>query len=102
MKEYFEIKVWHIVAVLFCLFTLYVFTTGYECGFLGGCNYPASNMWQGFARFFIIIVLSITILVFTMSAILDNEGFKIKNPFYDEGDAEAWNEYQQWLKERKK
>lgn len=98
MNEYVEIKVWHIVAVLFGLFTLYVFTTGYECGFLGFCE--TCNIWQGFVRAYITVVAVIFTTV--TAATYYNEGFKIKNPFYDEGDAEAWEEYQQWLKERKK
>jgi hypothetical protein len=102
MKEYIEIKGWPIAAILFGLFTLYVFTTGYECGFLGSCRYPTSGIWQGLVRVIVVLLLIITILTIGTVSIIDNKGFLIKNPFYDEGKAAAWEEYQQWLKDRKK
>lgn len=102
MNEYVEIKVWHIVAVLFGLFTLYVFTTGYGCGFFGSCEYPIPDKWQGTAISIILAIMVSTILTLCVLAIVEDEGFSIKNPFYNDGEAEAWKEYQQWLKERKK
>lgn len=110
MKEYLEIELWYIVVVLFSLFCLYVFTTGYECGFGGKCwMFDAGgnlnkirSIWQGDVRLIISLFSGIGIFSWLVVEILDGKSFTIKNPFYDENKSEAWDEYQQWLKERKK
>lgn len=101
MKEYFEVKitVWKVVTILFILFSIYSFSTGWEYGFLG-INPEGPDVWQGVARFVLIFILIIIIMALIVMFWGDGVTFNLKNPFYSQEDAEAWEEYQQWLKER--
>lgn len=102
MKEYFEVKITlgKLVKILLVSLIVYSFSTGYECGFfpLSECNYP-KPIQSVFRLSFSIISLA-GIFTIIMSNLDEGFTFKLKNPFYSQADSEAWEEYQQWLKER--
>lgn len=95
-----EIKFWYIVVFIFTLFSIYVFSTGWECGFQGNCL-GSNDIWQGFARHVLSILLFILFIIVTVMGFVEEWYIEIRNPFYNEADQEAWEEYQRWLKERK-
>lgn len=108
MKEYVEIKIWHIVTILLSIFILYAFSTGYECGFNGKCPlYDTTGnineiVWQGFVRWLSMWIIAMIFAWVIFWGLIEGWSFKVKNPFYNPSKAEAWMEYQNWLKERNK
>ena len=99
-NETIEIKFWYIVVFIIAIFIVYAFSSGWECGFLGYCA-RGIKIWQGIARLFLLALFITLFIVFIIRGIAEEWSFKIRNPFYNEADQEAWEEYQRWLKERK-
>jgi hypothetical protein len=94
-------KPYHILILAIAIFIIWIFTTGWDCGFTGICKTDNLNVGQGFARVIVLGFLIIAAIVWLIVGGYEKEIY-IPNPFKNKRDEENEKLFQEWLLERKK